>query len=147
MKISLIGPVTPYRGGIAQFTTLLAKRLIDSGHHVQVVSFKKQYPQWLYPGESDKDYSLGREKVEAAFLLSPLNPLTWIKTVRAIKAFKPDEIILPWWVTFWGPAFRYVSKRLKNKEFRIAYLIHNTIPHEARAFDIGTGRPLYCYDP
>ena len=135
MKISLIGPVTPYRGGIAHFTTLLAKQLIDAGHNVQVISFKKQYPKWLYPGESDKDFSPGRETVEAEHLLSPLNPFTWSKTVLAIKAFQPDEVILPWWVTFWGPAFRNVSKRLKDKGFQITYLIHNTIPHEARAFD------------
>ena len=135
MKISLIGPVTPYRGGIAHFTTLLAKQLIDAGHNVQVISFKKQYPKWLYPGESDKDFSPGREKVDAEHLLNPLNPFTWSKTVLAIKTFQPDEVILPWWVTFWGPAFRNVSKRLKDKGFQITYLIHNTIPHEARAFD------------
>ena len=135
MKISLIGPVTPYRGGIAHFTTLLAKQLIDAGHDVQVISFKKQYPKWLYPGESDKDFSPGRETVEAEFLLRPGNPFTWTKTVRAIAAFNPDKVIIPWWVTFWGPAFRNVSKRLKNKGFQINYLIHNTIPHEARAFD------------
>lgn len=135
MKISLIGPVTPYRGGIAHFTTFLANQLIESGHDVQVISFKKQYPAWLYPGKSDKDYSPGREKVEAAFLLNPLKPWTWWKTVKAIKAFHPDEIIIPWWVTFWGPAFRNISKRLSREGFHITYLIHNTIPHDACWFD------------
>jgi len=140
MRISLIGPVTPYRGGIAHFTTLLAGKLIDSGHDVQVVSFKKQYPAWLYPGENDKDFSPGREKVEAAYLLTPLNPFTWGKTIRKIAAFHPDEVIINWWVTFWGPAFRHVSKGLKRKGLQTAFLIHNTLPHEARAFDRNLAR-------
>ena len=72
MKITLIGPVFPYRGGIAHFTTLLAKELVQSGNDIQTVSFKKQYPAWLYPGESDKDYSETREKVEAEFIITPL---------------------------------------------------------------------------
>jgi D-inositol-3-phosphate glycosyltransferase len=135
MRISLVGPVTPYRGGIAHFTTLLAGKLIESGHDVQVVSFKKQYPGWLYPGESDKDYSPGREKVEAEYLLAPLNPFTWGKTVKQIAAFHPDEVVMDWWVTFWGPAFHNVSRGLNRRGFRTAFLIHNTMPHEARAFD------------
>ena len=74
MKISMIGPVYPYRGGISHFTTMLAKKLIAAGHEVQVISFKKQYPAWFYPGESDKDYSASRERVDAEYLLTPLIP-------------------------------------------------------------------------
>jgi D-inositol-3-phosphate glycosyltransferase len=135
MRISLIGPVTPYRGGIAHFTTQLAKRLMDAGHDIQVVSFKKQYPQWLYPGESDKDFSPGRERVEAEYILTPFNPFTWRKTVRTIAAFNPDKVILPWWVTFWGPAFQQIERKLKKRGFMITILIHNTYPHESTMFD------------
>lgn len=135
MRISLVGPVTPYRGGIAHFTTLLAGKLIESGHDVQVVSFKQQYPGWLYPGESDKDFSPGREKVEAEYSLSPLNPFTWGRTIRKITVFQPDEVVIDWWVTFWGPAFHHISKRLKRKGFQIKFIIHNTMPHEARSLD------------
>jgi glycosyltransferase involved in cell wall biosynthesis len=134
-KITLIGPVFPYRGGIAHFTTLLAKQLMDAGHEVQVISFKKQYPAWLYPGESDKDHSPSRLKVPAEYLLSPLNPLSWRKTLRAIRDFQPDQVILPWWVTFWGPAFRHIIAGLKRCKIPVTMLIHNTMPHEARFFD------------
>jgi D-inositol-3-phosphate glycosyltransferase len=58
--------------------------LIEAGHAVQVISFKKQYPAWLYPGASDKDLSPGRAQVDADYLLTPLNPLSWRKTVTAI---------------------------------------------------------------
>ena len=135
MKISMIGPVAPYRGGIAHFTTLLAKKLREAGHDLQMISFKKQYPTWLYPGKSDKDFSPGREKVDADYLLDPLNPFSWWKTVRAIVSFQPDKVIVPWWVTFWAPAFHHIISRLKQHEIHISVLIHNTIPHEARALD------------
>ena len=135
MRLSLLGPVYPYRGGIAHFTTLLAKKLIEGGHEVQVISFKKQYPAWLYPGASDKDHSLGREKVNADYLLTPLNPLAWRRTVNAILNFQPQGVILPWWVTFWGPAFRFIITRLKRRGIPVTILIHNTMPHEARALD------------
>jgi glycosyltransferase involved in cell wall biosynthesis len=135
MRLSLLGPVYPYRGGIAHFTTLLAKKLIEAGHEVQVISFKKQYPAWLYPGASDKDHSPGRAQVDAEYLLTPLNPFSWRRTVKAMVDFQPQQVILPWWVTFWGPAFRFIITRLKRREIPVTVLIHNTIPHEARALD------------
>jgi len=135
MKISMIGPVYPYRGGISHFTTMLAKRLLAAGHELQVVSFKKQYPTWLYPGESDKDFSPSRERVEAEYLLTPLNPISWHNSVQAISNFKPQQVIVPWWVTFWGPAFHHIISRLKKQSLPITILIHNTMPHEARPWD------------
>ena len=99
MRISLIGPVYPYRGGIAHFTTLLAKKLMVEGHDVQVISFKKQYPAWLYPGKSDKDYGNKRIKVPANYLLTPFNPITWMESFRVIQDFKPEKVIFSWWAT------------------------------------------------
>ncbi|MGI5881199.1 MAG: hypothetical protein ACOX6L_11590, partial [Syntrophomonadaceae bacterium] len=67
----------------------LAKKLIEAGHELQVISFKKQYPAWLYPGESDRDYSPGRERVDAEYLLTPLNPLSWYLALKTITTFQP----------------------------------------------------------
>jgi len=135
LKITLVGPVYPYRGGIAHFTGMLAQKLIEAGHDVQMISFKKQYPLWLYPGKSDKDYSEGREKIDAAYLLAPLNPLSWKRAVDAICKFKPEKVIFPWWVTIWGPAFHHIVTRLKKNDIPSTILIHNTLPHEAKPYD------------
>jgi hypothetical protein len=48
----LIGPVFPYRAGIAYCTTRLAEEL-----GAEVISFKRQFPKSLYPGSSDIDES------------------------------------------------------------------------------------------
>ena len=135
MKITLIGPVYPYRGGIAHFTTLLALKLKESGHDVQVISFRRQYPKNLYPGKSEKDESDGRVRVSAEFIFSPLNPLDWKKTARAIKTFQPDKVIFQWWVTFWGPAYRSLMKDFGKAGIETVAVVHNTFPHETRFMD------------
>ena len=63
MKVALVGPVYPYRGGIAHYTTMLARALAEK-HETLVVSFRRQYPNWLYPGKSDRDPS--REPLRVA---------------------------------------------------------------------------------
>jgi len=135
MRLTIIGPVYPYRGGIAHFTTVLVKKLGEAGHNVQVISFKKQYPTWLYPGESDKDFSEGRDKVDAKYLLSPINPFSWQRTIKTIIDFQPDRVVIPWWITFWGPAFHFLISHLKQNGILTTFLIHNTIPHEANPLD------------
>jgi len=135
LKITLIGPVYPYRGGIAHFTTLLALKLKEAGYEVQVVSFRKQFPKWLYPGKSDKDESKGRLKVKAAYVLSPLNPLDWGRTVRTIKNFHPDIVVFQWWVTVWGPTYQFLIEKLAKENIQTIALVHNTVPHEHHFFD------------
>lgn len=135
MKITLVGPVYPYRGGIAHFNDMLAKKLIEAGHDVQIISFKKQYPQWLYPGKSDKDYSQGREKIDAEYLLKPLNLITWNRVVQAIDHFQPQKVVFTWWITFWAPAYQHIITRLRQKGILATILVHNTMPHESAPRD------------
>ncbi len=135
MKITIVGPVYPYRGGIAHYTTFLAEALMVR-HHVQVISFRRQYPAWLYPGQSDKDPSHIPLKVNAKFTLDPLNPWTWRHTAIEIKEFKPDLVILPWWTTFWAPAFAGLGYMLDRKNIPMIYIVHNVLPHEARLWDL-----------
>ncbi len=135
MKIVLIGPVPPYRGGIAHFTQALAEKLVLEGHDVLMISYRKQYPEWLYPGKSDKDYSQQKKIMNVAFLFSPLNYLDWRKTLQAIKSYQPDLVIYPWWITFWAPATSWLMSRLRKFCIPACVLVHNAIPHEARWID------------
>jgi glycosyltransferase involved in cell wall biosynthesis len=114
---------------------MLAKKLIEAGHDVQIISFKKQYPQWLYPGKSDKDYSKGREEIDAEYLLMPLNPMSWNKVVKAIDHFQPQKVVFTWWVTFWAPAYQHIITQLKKKGILATILVHNTMPHESAPRD------------
>jgi len=134
MKITLIGPVYPYRGGISQYHSQLAKALIDNNHEVQIISFKRQYPIWLYPGKTDKDPSPPTISIDATYILDPLDPTTWVKAIKEIKKFNPEKIIFQWWTSFWALAYTFLTNRLRGK-VEITYLIHNVFPHERRFFD------------
>jgi len=135
MRISMIGPVYPYRGGIAHYTGQLIQALVAQGHAVQTISFKRQYPGWLYPGASDKDPSRSRLQVEAEYLLDPLYPWTWQKTVRQIIQQQPELVVIQWWTTFWAPAYAWLAGALHRQGLKVVYVIHNVLPHEQRFFD------------
>ena len=83
----------PYRGGIAHFSTSLAEQLLEMGHDVKVISFRKQYPKLLYPGKTEKDHSQTLSKVHTDFLFSPLNMMDWNVTFKQIQHFQPDLVI------------------------------------------------------
>jgi glycosyltransferase involved in cell wall biosynthesis len=137
MKVALIGPVYPYRGGIAHYTTMLCRVLREHGHEVLIISFKRQYPQWLFPGRSDKDPSNEPLMVEdAEYWIDSLNPMTWIRTHLRISGFRPDIVILQWWTTFWSPVWNFLA--LLNQLFLksiLVFICHNVFPHEVRFWD------------
>jgi glycosyltransferase involved in cell wall biosynthesis len=135
LKISMIGPVYPYRGGIAHYTGHLAHALLAEGHSTQVISFRRQYPAWLYPGASDRDPSKMPLHTPAEYLLDPLYPWTWAQAARKIAAGKPDLVIIHWWTTFWGAPYALLAGRLRQKGLRLIYVIHNVLPHEKRPWD------------
>lgn len=134
-KIILVGPVWPYRGGIAHYTTFLARALSAAGGLGGVVSFRRQYPSWLYPGQTDKDPSREPIKTPAEFLLDPLYPWTWARAVRRIAAAKPQLVVIQWWTTFWGMAFAALALALRLRGIPTVYVLHNVLPHEARPWD------------
>ena len=129
MKIAIIGPVYPYRGGIAHYTARLAQE-IAKRHEVKVFSFKRQYPAWLYPGRSDKDPSQKAVDVGAAYTIDSLNPLSWLHTVNEIRRYRPDVLIIEWWVTFLAPAFTTIALLCRQSKIPVTFLIHNVLPHE-----------------
>jgi D-inositol-3-phosphate glycosyltransferase len=135
MKVVLIGPVYPYRGGIAHYTTLLAQALRARNHEVLLISFRRQYPHWLYPGKSDRDPSRPAKPIEAEFILDPLSPSSWRQAWRRIVEFNPQLVVFNWWTTFWGPAFASLSGWLKKDGFPVTFLIHNVMPHEPKPWD------------
>lgn len=129
MRIAIIGPVYPFRGGIAHYTALLYSSLAKR-HEVKVVSLSRQYPSILFPGKRQTDHSSVKFAVpEAEALVDSMNPASWIRAVRRIKSFEPDLVIIQWWHPFFAPAFRDIAARLR-KFTRVMFLCHNVLPHE-----------------
>jgi len=111
--------------------------LCKKSHDVLLVSFKRQYPHWLFPGRSDRDPSEKPLKVEGAcYWIDSLNPLTWLNTFWHISRYQPDAVILQWWTTFWAPVW-YTLGVLNRLFLRrpLVVICHNVLPHEARWWD------------
>jgi len=132
MKICLLGPTYPFRGGIAHYTTLLC-RALRRNCDVKFISFRRQYPKILFPGQSDKDTSREPLKIDNVdYLLDSMNPLSWIKVFQSINAYKPNKVIIPWWVAFWTPQFWSIVSLIKrNLQSEIVFICHNVIEHES----------------
>jgi len=132
MRIDLIGPSYPYRGGISYYTTLLHKNL-KKKHQTHFYSFKRQYPKFLFPGKTDKDYSdFSLRDSDSKPILDSLNPFTWIKTALYIIKDNPDLTIIPWWVIFWTPQFLTIILILKIfSKTKLLFICHNVIEHES----------------
>jgi glycosyltransferase involved in cell wall biosynthesis len=139
-RVTLVGPVHPYRGGIALHTALAAKALMERGYLVQVISFRRQYPAWLYPGATDKDQSSLAIKTSAEYLLDPISPGSWYRTASRIAESRPDLVAIQWWTTFWSLPYAVLTRLLKNKGCQVAYIIHNVLPHETRPWDRSLAR-------
>jgi glycosyltransferase involved in cell wall biosynthesis len=135
MKIVLVGPVYPYRGGIAHHTHFLDSALQALNQQTWIVSFKRQYPAWLYPGKSDQDPSSKAKPANAWYLLDPLYPWTWLQAAQKIVETRPDLVVVQWWTTFWSFPFAFIARYLKRQNIPVVYIIHNVIPHEARLWD------------
>lgn len=129
MKIVMIGPVYPYKGGIAHYTSLMIKNLAKE-HDVVSVSFKLQYPKHLYRHEQ-KDLSNDFFKTESTnFIINTVNPLSWISSAFFINRHKPDLVLVQWWHPFFSPAYWSILKMLKRKT-RVIFACHNVFPHES----------------
>ena len=132
MRICLVGPSYPFRGGIAHYTTLLYKHLRPR-HDSAFFSFSRQYPRWLFPGKTDKDNSqiaIKEEGVEAT--LDSMNPWSWYLTYKKIRAHQPDVVIFPWWIFFWMPQFAFLTRMIHaNTDARVLFICHNVVAHES----------------
>jgi glycosyltransferase involved in cell wall biosynthesis len=132
MKLTVVGPTHPFRGGISHYTSLLV-RTLRRHHKVQFLSYSRQYPAWLYPGNNDRDPSAElviREIPDRTF--DALNPWSWREIVQPIREHQSELVILPWSVFYWAPFYAIFLQRLKRLSRQaVVFLCHNVVEHES----------------
>lgn len=135
MKIALVGPIYPYRGGIALYTALLAKQL-SQRHSVRIYSFKQQYPRWLFPGRSQHDPGPPPSAaLDAQYSLIPWWPSTWAQVQRDWQTWRPDVVVIQWWVPFMAAMTASLAHTAHQLQSRVVMLCHNVLPHERAGWD------------
>lgn len=140
LRLTLLGPIWPYRGGIAHFSQSLAKEMQLRGHQVNAVTFARQYPERLFPGKTQFAEGEAPEGQMAPRLLDSINLFTWRKTADAIIEQKPDVVLIPYWMSFFAPSLGFVARRLRKAGVRVIGIVHNALPHERRVGDRALGK-------
>ena len=136
MKIIIVGPSHPYRGGIAAFTDRLANEFQVEGADVELYTFTLQYPSILFPGKTQYSDAPAPEDIKIFRKINSINPFTWIKTAKEIKAKNPDIVVFAYWMSFFAPCYAQMAKIIsKNKSTRCIGLVHNMMPHEKSLLD------------
>ena len=137
MKIWILGPCWPYRGGIAAFSERLAHQFLSEGHSVKLYTYTLQYPSFLFPGTTQYTTAAQPALLDIERSLSSINPFSWFSLGRRIARECPDLLILAYWMPFMSPCQSTVSRLVRrNGHTRVVALCHNFIPHEKRPGDM-----------
>ncbi|RFU40083.1 glycosyltransferase [Actinomadura logoneensis] len=135
MRIAVVGPAFPYKGGGAHHTTELAHRLAAAGHEVVVESWRAQYPGFLYPGQQTIDEPEGEPFPGTLRRLDWRRPDGWWRAGRSLRGH--DLVVLAVLSPVQVPAYLGILAGIGRRTPVVA-LCHNVLPHERRPYD----RPL-----
>ena len=142
LRIAVVGPTHPYKGGVASHTTELCHELAEAGHDVTLVSWSSLYPSMLYPGE--QAVPGGAPDVEpfprTLRALSWARPDTWVRTGRRLRDM--DAIIVVHVIPQGVPSNLAVLRAAgvgrtssSGRGPRSIVIAHNVLPHETRPGD------------
>jgi len=135
VKIVLVGPFPPFRGGISDLNAALADHL-SKRHEIHAINFTTQYPKVLFPGKTQFKKGDSAQEVDSIRCLSSINPFSWRKTAYKIIDIEPDLVLFRFWLPFFAPAFSGVAKKIrKYSDATIMVICDNIIPHEERLLD------------
>jgi glycosyltransferase involved in cell wall biosynthesis len=143
MRVVVVGPVSPCRGGIAYYTTELC-RLLSEKHQVVAYSLERLYTSFafrmLFRGNAvfDSSRQIVDSGVETRRAIS-INPLSWVKAAVKIRRLRPDVVIVTWIEPYMAPLAKTLEWFLP-KSTRLVFICHNVLPHEPRLFSKGLAK-------
>ncbi|QXJ22036.1 glycosyltransferase family 4 protein [Actinomadura graeca] len=139
MRIAVVGPAFPYKGGGAHHTTELAHRLAAAGHDVVIESWRAQYPGFLYPGRQTISEPEGEPFPGTRRRLDWRRPDGWWRTGRSLRS--RDLVVLAVLSPVQVPAYLGIAAGLGRRTPLVA-LCHNVLPHERKPYDVPLMRRL-----
>jgi len=143
VRIALIGPAHPYKGGGARHTTELARWLAAAGHDVVIESWSRQYPAGLYPGgRQTVDVPEGDPFPGTRRDLSWRHPPGWMAAGRRLRgmdlvafAFLIPPQAVPYLAILAALHGLRPGRRDGGRTPRTVVICHNVLPHESRPAD------------
>lgn len=142
MKIVVLGPAHPYRGGLASIMETMAREYMRRGHEVAIYTFRVQYPSLLFPGKSQYVDAPAPDDLHIERVVNTVNPLNWIAVGRRLRRERPDMVLMKYWTPFMAPCFGAIARIARgNGVTRVICQIDNVEPHEHHIVD----RPFNRY--
>jgi len=142
MKITILGPAHPYRGGLAAIMETMARTFRACGHDAALVTFTRQYPSLLFPGRSQTVSAPPPADLTICRAVDTVDPFNWVRVGRRLRRERPDFVLLKYWTPFMAPAFGTIARLARrNGHTKVLCQIDNVEPHEHHWVD----RPFNRY--
>ena len=136
MKITILGPAHPYRGGLASIMEIMARTFQRRGDEVDIKTFTLQYPSLLFPGESQTVATPPPADLRICRCVNTMNPLNWVRVGRRIRRERPDFVLMKYWTPFMAPCFGTIARIARgNGHTKVLCQIDNVEPHEHHLSD------------
>ena len=136
MKITILGPAHPYRGGLVSIMEIMARTFQRRGDEVDIKTFTLQYPSLLFPGESQTVATPPPADLRICRCVNTMNPLNWVRVGRRIRRERPDFVLMKYWTPFMAPCFGTIARIARgNGHTKVLCQIDNVEPHEHHLTD------------
>ena len=136
MKITILGPAHPYRGGLASIMEIMARTFQRRGNEVDIKTFTLQYPSLLFPGKSQTVSTPPPADLHICRCVNTVNPFNWVRIGRRICRERPDFVLMK----YWTPYMAHCSGTIhgfarRNDHTKVLCQIDNVEPHEHHLTD------------
>lgn len=136
MKITILGPAHPYRGGLASIMEMMARTFVRRGDEVDIKTFTLQYPSLLFPGKSQTLDTPAPGDLSICRCVNTVNPFNWLCIGRRIRRERPDFVLMKYWTPFMAPCFGTIARIARgNEHTKVLCQIDNVEPHEHHFID------------
>lgn len=136
LKIVIVGPAWPLRGGLSTYNERLCLQFQNEGHETSILSFKLQYPSILFPGKTQLSADPAPENITIDTAMNSINPFNWIRVGLKYKKMAPDIMVFRYWMPFMAPCLGTIARiASSNKKTKVVAIADNIYPHEKHFYD------------
>ena len=136
LKIAIVGPAHPYRGGLAAIMESMAREFQSRGYSVDILTFTLQYPSLLFPGKSQTVDTPAPADLNIRRRVSTINPFSWYSVGMELRKARPDIVLMKYWTPFMAPCFGSIARLARsNRHTKVICQIDNVEPHEHHITD------------
>jgi glycosyltransferase involved in cell wall biosynthesis len=143
-EVTMIGVLPPLKGN-AYYCLGLSQEM-SRRITTEFISFKRLYPEFLYPGgveDSDPDFDVNETAtLRIRRIITYYNPITWIRAGWTAHA---EVVHLQWWSIPLAPIYVVLLLVLKARKKKIVFTVHNVVPHERSIFDYRLAKTVLSF--